>query len=380
MSFTRPENNNHILRMSENHHGYDFVIGDLHGNLTPLEEACSYLENANDRLIITGDLLDRGADNPELVEFIINYNYNDDLPGRIYSVCGNHELMNLNTIAASENIIRQNHNALAKIDFTKCDNIRLYQDMCELTASSIQSHSDRDMGSEIDQLCGHCHPANGGAWLVKLFKDELEIGLIGLDDNKHIIYADNSKIKLIRDFISSLPIIIHVDGEHAYHVVHASMPVSDMKLEQLMRDNLGLTDDEVNYAIWARPGSRENPVVDVGRERASIIAFVGHTVIDQHNISECIDGKTNTVYLDCGAYFTNVSIVANPVDNKCMFTKSVEGLISDPEFEYLSSMVEQVEQHLCTQQRLNIMRAQAAKALDQQYKFQSKLQSQHKAA
>lgn len=380
MSFTRPENNNHILRMSENHHGHDFVIGDLHGSLTPLEEACSYLENTNDRLIITGDLLDRGTENLELVEFIINYNNNDDMPGRIYSVCGNHEFMSLNTIAACENIMRQNPGALAKIDFTKCDNTRLYQDMCETASIIIQSHADRDMDSEIKQLCGHCHPTNGGAWLVNLFHTEQEIGLIGLDENKHIIYADNSKIKLIRDFISSLPIIIHVDGEHAYHVVHASMPVSDIKLEQLMRDNLGLTENEVDYAIWARPGNRDNPVVDVGRERASIIAFVGHTVIDQNNISECIDDKTNTVYLDCGTYFTNVSIVANPINNKCMFTKSVEGLISNPEFEYLSSMVEQVEQHLCTQKRLNIMRAQAAKALDQQYKFHNKLHSQHKAA
>ena len=362
MASIRPSNTTHILNLAENKHGYDFVIGDLHGTLLPLTEACRYLERASDRLMIAGDLLDRGKENTEVIQFILEYNDNDNKPGKIYSVCGNHELMYQQTIAACENIIKENPEVLFGIDFSICNDMRSYESMCKIADTLINAKKhDAELVDAINQLKLHCNPANGGAWLLSLFNQEFDNDMIRLDANRHIIYEDQSKIKLIRDYISSLPVIIHVGGTNPFLVVHASMPVDDWKLKRLMEDNLGLTDEEIEYAVLARPDHTERPITDIGRHPWSIIVYVGHTIIDDRNLSKCIDTKTNTVFLDTASYFTGISVVINHLNNQCMFTESVIELLRIPEFRYLSDMVEMVQMHLGLQNELCIQRLRDAK-------------------
>lgn len=367
MASLRPANTTHIMNLAENRLGYDFIIGDLHGRLQPLTESCRFLESAHDRLIIAGDLLDRGQDNVELITFIVNYNESENRPGKIYSVCGNHEVMCLNTIAACENIIKKNPNALIGVDFTCCRDINSYEDTRITSELLLGSKTKDSVPESINDLLMHCYPGNGGAWLLDLFIREYDDDLIRLDKDNNVIYDTASKIKLIRDYISTLPYIIHVSGDSPYNVVHASMPVDDLKLTRLIRDNLGLTDEEIDYAIWARPDDKTMPVTDIGRHAWSEIVYVGHTIIRNQNMRQCIDTETNTVYLDTASYITGVSVVVNHLNHQCMFTDAIVQLLAIPDYHYLGEIVDMVQWHLSHQNELSILRKRERKEREARY-------------
>lgn len=77
-------------RMARNHHGRDFVVGDLHGHRALLERALADagFDTARDRLFSVGDLIDRGPASMETLALL-------DEPW-FHAVMGNHELMLLN--------------------------------------------------------------------------------------------------------------------------------------------------------------------------------------------------------------------------------------------------------------------------------------------
>ncbi len=64
-----------------------FVIGDVHGNFNTLKKLISKLP-LNSEIIFVGDLIDRGLNAKEVVEFIRKNNYK--------CVLGNHEEMMIN--------------------------------------------------------------------------------------------------------------------------------------------------------------------------------------------------------------------------------------------------------------------------------------------
>lgn len=72
---------------SENQHGRDFVVGDIHGMFPALENLLEDVcfNTATDRLFCLGDLIDRGPESYRIIEFL-------DKPW-FYSIMGNHELM-----------------------------------------------------------------------------------------------------------------------------------------------------------------------------------------------------------------------------------------------------------------------------------------------
>jgi len=79
--------NNKVLRLAKNQNGRDFVVGDIHGNFDLLEiflKDVSF-DNANDRLISVGDIIDRGPDSAIALEYLQNPWF--------YAVRGNHEAM-----------------------------------------------------------------------------------------------------------------------------------------------------------------------------------------------------------------------------------------------------------------------------------------------
>ena len=87
----------YTVRVEENHAGRDFVVGDVHGEFATLESllvTVGFTPN-RDRLFALGDLVDRGPQSPEALNWMES--------GRIMlSVRGNHEQMLLERIEAAE--------------------------------------------------------------------------------------------------------------------------------------------------------------------------------------------------------------------------------------------------------------------------------------
>lgn len=74
-----------VLKLKENTQGQDWFVGDIHGCFSLLEKQLKQLEfnPAKDRLICTGDLIDRGPESERVLEFL-QHNW-------FYSVLGNHD-------------------------------------------------------------------------------------------------------------------------------------------------------------------------------------------------------------------------------------------------------------------------------------------------
>lgn len=93
---------NLALRLPRNEAGRDFVIGDIHGHFDRVEQLLSAVEFKckTDRLIAVGDLVDRGPDSDQVLEWLAR-------PG-FYSVMGNHELLSIDA-AGGEPLAAWNH-------------------------------------------------------------------------------------------------------------------------------------------------------------------------------------------------------------------------------------------------------------------------------
>lgn len=76
-----------VLRLEENQAGRDFVVGDIHGMFSTLDQLLIDIEfdPECDRLISVGDLIDRGKESTRALEFL-------EKPW-FYSIMGNHESM-----------------------------------------------------------------------------------------------------------------------------------------------------------------------------------------------------------------------------------------------------------------------------------------------
>lgn len=78
-----------IKRLPLNEAGRDFLIGDIHGHFSRVEEllATACFAPEKDRLISVGDLVDRGPDSDQALEWLARPWF--------HAVIGNHELMAL---------------------------------------------------------------------------------------------------------------------------------------------------------------------------------------------------------------------------------------------------------------------------------------------
>jgi serine/threonine protein phosphatase 1 len=78
---------NRLLKLSPNALGRDFAVGDIHGQTNKLLAQLNSINfnKDTDRLICTGDLIDRGSESPEALALL-----KEDW---FYSVLGNHEYM-----------------------------------------------------------------------------------------------------------------------------------------------------------------------------------------------------------------------------------------------------------------------------------------------
>ncbi|MCQ3828456.1 metallophosphoesterase [Microbulbifer elongatus] len=74
-------------KISHNHTGRDFVVGDVHGHLKQLQKQLDALsfDPGSDRLFCVGDVIDRGPDSRAMLDFIDQKT--------VFSILGNHEAM-----------------------------------------------------------------------------------------------------------------------------------------------------------------------------------------------------------------------------------------------------------------------------------------------
>ena len=82
-----------ILTVAANTMGRDFVVGDLHGSLALLERSLHSIafNKQQDRLFCVGDLIDRGRDSQQLIEWLANPWF--------HACMGNHEAVMLDYVA-----------------------------------------------------------------------------------------------------------------------------------------------------------------------------------------------------------------------------------------------------------------------------------------
>lgn len=325
----------HLIQIDANLHGDDYIIGDVHGNVSTLERVMAELKE-HDRLFIVGDLVDRGMTNVEVIDYIAKY------PGRIICIRGNHEDLCLDAIGQLEQ----------KYSHFKSRSIK---DIEELISAMLSSNILAGAGSGMNKI--NIHVKNGGGWLVRLFKKEIDAGLISQDEHGNIRYQAKSSVSKILNFMRSLPYIIYVNqdienGRLAFKMVHADMPFNEEVLIQRFKDNqLQMNEREIAYAIWARdPVFFENTEISIRDNKIGFnesVCYVGHSIVSDQDMA--VREDTNTIDTDVGSHALNVALLVN-------HTKRQAKAIGN-ERSGLDDIVARVNQHLHLQPELLLNRA-----------------------
>ncbi len=284
-----------IVRLRVNTKGSDYIIADLHGSNGSLTSVINKLNlGANDRLFIAGDLVDRGPDSLGVIKTIINSKAN------LQVIRGNHEEMTLTSILALETIVREIVKEDVDAVITK-----------ELIIDKMKHMLDNPV---IASLKNNISQNNGGMWIVDLFAQELVDGKIDVNEKGEMVYAHNSDVDLVYNYMSDLPYIINVEGNEdvpPFNVVHADMPINDFELERRVSSDQMLGPDERIYAIWARKNDISIPYdPEIGRTVMSVLAYCGHRIIGFGD-NECVRRDTSMADLDRATYYANIALVAN---------------------------------------------------------------------
>lgn len=332
----------------------DCVVGDMHGNHEIFSTLMRERENPKDRIFVAGDLIDRGKGSAQLIRDIVRNN-NDKTKGKIYCVRGNHEDMCVNAIDALmmlTHIQLYGHSKsellivlyiLSKIAKTDpglkiifSDKIMSYflNGACLMGKIAFNDYfeelnTDKDMSFaekveylkkntdvlerlssihgdlSVMQSAIRLHQVNGGQWLIDLYMEEFTDTTISATEDEDLDFSETSTIMLIKKYLDTLPYIIHVKGEVPFNIVHADMPINDVDMQKRIADGGWLTDDEKEYAMWARPlkGAEIRIKKMAGRNKYSILSMTGHT------IDGSVRKETNTLNLDVAAYARNSTLV-----------------------------------------------------------------------
>lgn len=300
-----------IVVVGPNLFGHDKIIGDVHGSNVCLQMVLASLQ-PEDRLFIVGDLTDRGKKSQGVVTTIRHFQRKH--PGRLHVAKGNHEELCLQTVASLEKLSKE---LLTELPYTPLKISFFIDEIKNLKSNVLLSHYGRDI------VPVRYHVNNGGAWLVRLFLKEMNNRLITFNDEGEAQYHEKSYIKQICLFMENLPYIIRVEGERPFNIVHADMPIDDVKLLKKIRaKQFSLTHDEKKYAIWAREVgvgiSNRCDIRETGRGRDSSITYVGHSII-AYGTSSVVRSSTNTVNLDIATFQYDICLIANHDRGHCEF-------------------------------------------------------------
>lgn len=318
----------HIIRLAGNRQGKDYITTDIHGCVKLLEVAHGKL-TPGDRLMITGDLFDRGPDSFAVMQFIQQHR------DQIHVIRGNHEDLVLKAIGCL-----QFQQLLPQGDLSRLQEI--FPDKAEWI--SFLQDSDRErvlanfksINAAIEQVDAKCHvdfEEQPWAGLANSWKclDKTEERLYWSYLNaisqggQWLLDLTLEQRQEVADFIGALPYLIKVDqviDETAdqvikpYVLVHADCPLSDVAIEQRLAGNAQLTDKEIWYATWARQDDKQEGkkiLINLkwtGRNEYSDRVFCGHSPFGGAR------AESNSSNQDLGAFQSGLGIVVNYHDNR----------------------------------------------------------------
>ncbi|MDR6382143.1 metallophosphoesterase [Paraburkholderia caribensis] len=235
-----------VRRYARNTRGRDFVVGDIHGCFSMLDAALAArdFDPARDRLFSVGDLIDRGAESPSVLDAVQRHG--------IRAVRGNHEQEILDWARRTDidparvKAMRENPNhALA--EWLHFDN-------------------------RTSQLI-----YNGGQWFIEMYCEHPD------------------KARDVERYFSSLPYAIEVETEHGLiGIVHAELPATHWS------DGMAL--------LGARRSSRVREITLWDRERwagAGIKTHIGGVcaVVVGHTSWREVRVHGNVINIDTGAVY-----------------------------------------------------------------------------
>ncbi|MCT7361182.1 metallophosphoesterase [Thalassolituus pacificus] len=184
-----------LLRLGKNPKGRDFVVGDLHGCVPALHAQLQRMgfDKNHDRLICTGDLVDRGPQSPEALALL-------DEPW-FFAVIGNHEQLLYEAFrednATSRELILlhggdwilQHDKSLWDDWFRRIEQLPLAIELINRHDESVAViHADFPLADwqDFDQLDNHL--AERAIWAREPFKQQTPGNIAGID---WIIYGHN---------------------------------------------------------------------------------------------------------------------------------------------------------------------------------------------
>lgn len=245
--------------------GRVLTLGDVHG-AGAISDVLTLLKE-DDRLVLVGDLMDRGPQTADFMQRLI-----EDNGRQIVAVRGNHEEMFLQYVRAreiSEKSLSSDRVFIKKIFEEK---LNLQATYSRLTKAGLGQE-------EATFLC------NGGFWAESVELDELQ--------------------KMAK-YVDALPYIRQVllKDNQQFLVCHADMSMlDDADVAALLRGEKNLSVEEKAALTWARKESDEVSYASYKQERDSTSqrVYVGHEITTRPGI-EVVRRDTNHVNLDFGAY------------------------------------------------------------------------------
>lgn len=263
--------------------GHVFTVGDIHG-ATAFSDLVEKLKE-NDKVVLVGDLMDRGEDTYKNLEIIIK-------DKRFLAVRGNHEEMFLKYVNVLKNKKIDQQEELKKF---LTDNIEKFS--CISDPNAFATAKKKLVGEEklhltldeAEKILSFIR--NGGDWALKQTQEELE---------------------KIEEYINNLPYILKITppNKNPFLVCHADMSfLPDKKV----KDGLILNEKEKHHITWAR----ENELtLYQKRTKDSVTVYCGHNITTKKG-EEVVRKDTNHVNLDFGA-FAGVPLVGVEHPNKAM--------------------------------------------------------------
>ncbi len=299
---------NDIRIIEENTAGIDYAIGDIHGSDEAFKEVLKLLK-PEDRLIIVGDIADRGAGSLAIYKLLLA---NVGKKPEIIVTRGNHEQLLLDAFSAIKD--EKTYAKLRKLqglqdNLKEYDAARLNEDHEEAVGILSNIMSQIEMVLDLDRDVVNrimLYIQNGGGWI---FSNETT-------------FADLEKIANYIKTQTSYIVTVDPQANRPYHVVHADMPalLTDQEIYVRACKGLGLSEAERLHAMWARKDDKRHPIESV-RSSCTVPVICGHDPLEGARLD------TNHINHDIGTYNSNVLCLTNLKDGSCQSISVPQQLI-----------------------------------------------------
>jgi hypothetical protein len=309
-----------IMILKVNTQGSDYIIGDVHGAIKAFTSLVNSL-GEHDRLMLVGDLTDRGENSEAVLDMVIEANKKS--PGKINVVRGNHEDMLLEYL----------------------------EERIEYLENSESGESASNQGEVINRWTeiSRKYEDFGGGWLI---------------NNNNISIE---KLRSYRDYLNSLPYIMYVDDENPYYIVHADMPLNDADFAKRIQENRGLRGREIEHATCMRPDSII--IANVGRTEDSTPAYCGHTILAGMRAS------SNSINLDIGSFYTGCLMVVNHQKKTVALHSEFHENLDQETKDKVNAAIKQAENNLQKAINVGVKERNNKRYEELQAKLQAELQS-----